>query len=248
MRYNVLIFLCCCILSSYAQTSYSEFTPSEMEAYNKVAKYIPDSSLIVDIVLEKGRISYVHDSTYGYYFAYTTDGDFKRIQVTNNRTGELHYYHFNKGKLTGEIFMVPTSKDWITNTIKEIFYSDSGVKLQVTEHLGGGKSKLSLYHSDDGSLDEIQNYKKSKLDGKVLTFYRSGKLKTETLFSNDKIVTLEEFEEDGKKVEATKVQNGNGYWLECSLDGGYCCECFIANGKLKNCHKFNDKKPIKKMK
>lgn len=106
------------------------------------------------------------------------------------------------------------------------------------------RSRLVNYR-DDGTLDRITYYYKNKMDGDVNYYFRNGMLKTHAQMSLNKIISLVEYDQNGKPVPETIVEKGNGRWLRCDEDGGYCCDCAIINGKVKNCKSLKPENPLK---
>lgn len=251
MKTVVLILAIFCSCPIQAQISDAEFTANKQASLIKLAKYIQDTaSFEVRHSDKRGTIERGEDSLHRYYFFYyKNSGLIKGIQVNSiEQDGPQRTILFNtSGIINYETIYVPHSKsfpDKFEN--KAIQYYDSGAIKYICEYLGGKKEVCTFYREDDGSLDEIANYENNRPEGKREIFYRSGKLKTVYHYSKGKIVTIEEYEENGNKIAATKVENGNGYYLGCSPDGGYCCECYVVKGKLVNCKSLDPPKAVEK--
>lgn len=234
----------------YSQIIDENYDAKMYAAFIKIAKYIEDTATFNAGSLNKaGYIAYCEDSLRRYQINYYSNGLIKEIQVRSiDEEGPQHTIAFSSsGIINYETFYVPHSKalpDKFMN--KAIQHYDSGAIRYIGEYLGGKKEIYTFYREDDGSLDEIANYENNKLDGKREVFYRSGKLKTVYHYSKGKIVTLDEYEENGSKVAATKVENGNGYYLGCSPDGGFCCECYVVKGRMVNCKSLDQPKAVER--
>lgn len=91
-------------------------------------------------------------------------------------------------------------------------------------------STQTHYDSSDNISDVFYS-----LNGKTTKqehFFESGQLSTLFLYEKAKIVSVEQFDTNGYKIEDVFIdKKGNERWLKCAEDGSYCCDCIIRRGK-----------------
>lgn len=96
--------------------------------------------------------------------------------------------------------------------IKETYYADGSLNSKITDTLLLGKSlKFSKQYYANGHLQSTAFYNDTLLEGKYSYFHDNGKLWTERIYKQGKLLeVLNNFDRLGKKGNPGTLKNGNG--------------------------------------
>jgi hypothetical protein len=254
----VVLYLSGCSVSYVADRDH--LTKKDKAKIARIWPYLPDTLSQFDSYFfnEKGQLVSINftDNTsfdfnpHHYNLDYDNKGNLKTVSLydfQNDYYNEIYLTSRGLVRYISEDSFLYKPRSWYYEGRHFHFFhvvKGKNIIQDQQDYYANHRSRLVNYR-DDGTLDCIIYYYKNKMDGNVNYYFRNGRLKTHTQMSLGKIMSLVEYDQNGKPVPETIVENGNGRWLRCDEDGGYCSDCAIINGKVENCKSLKPENPIK---
>lgn len=218
-------------------------------AINNVWTYISDTMPGIEYYLFNKRgdltgLVLTDDSSgktlHKYSLDFFSKGRLLSVAYWDKRKSYQHEINFNRSGFITYIMddsLFDRKRNWYLEGSHYTYYhlvGDSNIIDYHYDYAADQKSRSTEY-KDNGTLDRTIDMYKRRMEGEMNYYYRSKALKTHIIMHNDKIVSIIEYDDKGNKIPETKVEAGNGRWLRCNEDEGYCCDCKVINGKLKHC-------------
>ena len=140
--------------------------------------------------------------------------DVNSLKKRMNRGIELYYVSDPKMPYTGWLKILHENEE-----VRELFQIKNGLREGVS---------MTWYHN--GKKTGEYYWKNGKKDGLSKRWYVNGRLKSEEIWDNGKIESVKMWKQSGEKCPITKIESGNGTWVEYEFHGDIYVRKKYENG------------------